>query len=333
MAASKQSPAINRLLVLIVAMFMSSCQYDVSGGYVAKSSDAAVWLQLVRTPDNRLTGQFADVLLKPDGTIDKHNVSINGAVDGKTIAFSAAVLGLPVVTLSGKLQDNRLTLHGGESPIVLVRADFSEYQKQVNTLKSQQQKIFADRAAAAARAASEQANQEFLSNIDHTVRQMQQFVSEADTHLYNFSKAEERLHAITAEVSKYVKRERELAGNPATNVQRSQLVVAANQALIATDQLHDAILSFESSLESNVQPTASEANAIEEACQHGVPDLTSAQLQQRDSACGELVQAKTPYREKFEAVLQGVSHLEEAYTEERRTQDTLIQVAEQLQYR
>ena len=75
--------------------------------------------------------------------------------------------------------------------------------------------------------------------------------AEADLHLGRFPNAEKGYEAITAKVSEYVTRERQLAGSPNRTVDRSQLYVAANQASLNTDQMHYQGQSLQSSLDTN----------------------------------------------------------------------------------
>lgn len=99
---------------LIAALILvCGCQRDISGTYLATDQNGIVWLQLVRTPDNHLTGQFALSILKPDGKIDRNSVSLTGAVDGENVSLSGSGLfGLQSTALSGTLNGDTLTLTG-----------------------------------------------------------------------------------------------------------------------------------------------------------------------------------------------------------------------------
>ena len=53
-------------LLTVGLLAASGCRREISGTYLATDPNGAVWLQLVRTPDNHLTGQLAISTLKPD---------------------------------------------------------------------------------------------------------------------------------------------------------------------------------------------------------------------------------------------------------------------------
>jgi hypothetical protein len=87
------------------------------------------------------------------------------------------------------------------------------------------------------------------------------------------------------------------------------------------------------SFESNIQPLTGEATNFETACRHAVlPDpLTPAQSAARNAACERLFRADVPYRQKFEAMTQGLMHLDQIYQQERNAQEGLLQMAALLQ--
>lgn len=156
-------------------------------------------MQLVRTPDSHLTGQLETSILKPDGRIERESVSITGAVNGANVTISARQFGFDVLTLSGTLAGNKLTLIGGQpSPMVLSRSDLSDYQRQIDTVNTQAQHLLAAQQAAAARRKNERILNDFISMVDQLVNKMQNLASEADVHLGRFPEAEDRYRAITA---------------------------------------------------------------------------------------------------------------------------------------
>lgn len=322
------------LSVVIVAVLLNGCQRDISGKYLAKFTDGICWLQLVKTPDNHLTGQLETLILRPDGKVERNDVSVTGAVNGRDFTISASAFGLQVLALSGTLAGNRLTLTGVQpSPLRLERSDLNEYEREMNTLNAKAEQILVEKHAVAARQRVAQSQKDFISGVDTIVARMRQFASEADSHLSKFPGAEDRYHAITVKMTEYVNRERQLGGDRNEAVTRAQLAVAVNQASIGTDQLHNAVQSLQSSLQSKVQPISVEATGLEQRCRHANArsDLTPAQIEARGVACERLFQATGPYRQKVEAVNRGLVHLDQIYAQERKTQEGLLQAAQHLE--
>lgn len=275
-------------------------------------------------------------VLKPDGQIQRGSVSLTGAVDGENITLTGGgFLGLSSTTLSGTTDGNSLTLTGVEStPVTLKRATLAEYQAKLGEQNSRSQAIVAARTSAASRQRSLQTQRNFVAEIDQLIGNMQRFDSEADVHLSRFPNAEKGYEAITAKVTKYVTRERQLAGNPNRGVDRSQLSVAANQASLNTDQMHFQGQSLQSSLESNIAPLLSEETTLEQGCHEGGPvgsNLTPVEVEARRSACNRLMDAVPKFRQKYTAVSTGLNHLEEVYKREKDTQERLLATAQKLE--
>ena len=317
-------------------VLMAGCHSNISGAYLASDKSAMVWLQVVRTPDNHLTGQIATNVLKPDGTIEQNSVSITGAVDGENVTIQGSrFFGLESFVLSGTLSGNVLTLTGAQSvPLTFTRSTPAEFQAKVAELNARSQSITQAKAVAQAQQRTFQTQANFVSQVDQLIRRMAQFDSQADVHLGRFPGAEKGYEGITARVGEYVARERRLAGNPNAEVARGQLSVAANQASIQTDQMHYQGESLQSSLETNVKPMADQATAFEQQCRavsQNSGHLTPAEVQNVNGACGRLDSAVGPFRQKFSAMSDGLAHLERVYQDEHGKQQQLLQTAQRLE--
>lgn len=213
--------AISSLAALVL---LSGCRRNISGTYLVSDKVAVCWLQLVRTPDNRLTGQAISSILGPDRKIERWSISLTGAVDGENVTLSGgSFLGLSNKPLSGTITGNNLTLTSAESmPVTLKRSTLSEYQAQLSEQNNRSQAILSARTASESRQRTFQEQKNFVAEIDLLVGKMQRFDSEADIHLNRFPGAEKGYVGITAKISEYVARERQLAGNPnASNTRRN----------------------------------------------------------------------------------------------------------------
>lgn len=294
------------------------------------------WLQLVRTPDNHLTGQLAEFILKPDGTIEQNSTAVTGAVDDENVSVSgSSFLGLQSFTLAGTLSGDTLTLTGVQSiPIAFRRSTPADYQAEVAELNARSQSILHAKAVAQAQQRTFRAQADFVAQVDQLIGRMARFDSEADIHLARFPGAEKSYSTITAKTEAYVARERQLAGNPNRSVMRGQLSVAATQASLLTEQLHNQGVSLESALEGNIKPLADQASAFEGQC-HAVSlnssNLTPAEIQNVNAACDRLTSAEVPFQQKYAAMSDGLAHLEQVYQRERTAQERLIQESERLE--
>jgi hypothetical protein len=322
------------LCVIAVFVLLTGCKQDISGTYLASDNSTVVWLQLVRTPDNHLTGQLAASVMKPDGSIDRNSAPITGAVDGENVTLSGSRLfGLQTLTLSGTLEGDKLTLTGVEStPFVLKRSSLTQYQAQEAALNARSQNIIAAKTAAISRQRTVQAQKNFVAQIDQLITKMQQFDSAADVHLGRFPNAEKGYQAITAKMNGYVERERQLAGNPNASNTRYQLSNAATQASFVTDQVHNQGESLQSTFDMNVKPIAAEVTTFQQRCETVRPaDITPAEGDAIKAACGRLSNATPLFRQKYNAMVVGLAHLEQVYTNESKAQQALLQTADKLQ--
>lgn len=321
---------------LAALILLSGCKRDISGMYLVNDKVAVCWLQLVRTPDNHLTGQLIGSVLKSDGQVERSSVALTGAVDGENVSLTGGgFLGLSTTTFSGTLEGDSLTLTGVQpTPITFKRASLAEYQAQIGGQNNRAQAILSERAAAASRKRTFQEQKNFLAGIYELINRMQRFDADADVHLGWFPKAEKRYEAITAKIEEYVARERQLAGKPDRAVDRSQLAVDATQVSLDTDQMHFDAQSLQSSLQMNIAPLASEEATMEQTCNENgsvSSNLTPAQIDERKPACSRLLGVAALFRQKYSAMSAGLSHLEEVYAREKKAQGSLLSTAQKLE--
>jgi hypothetical protein len=315
---------------------MAASHPNISGPYIASDQGSVCWLQLVRTPDNHLTGQLAVSTLQPDGTVEQKSTAVTGAVDDENVTISgSSFLGLPSFTLAGTLEGNTLTLTGVQAiPLVFKRSKMSAYQAQVAALNARSQSLLKAKAVAQAQQKTYVAQADFVREIDQLIAKMAQFDSEADIHLGRFPNAEKGYEAITAKAASYIARERQLAGIQNAYNTRVQLSNAVIQAENATEQMHNQGVSLQSSLEGNIEPLADQATAFEQQC-HAVSqssgNLTPAEIQNVSAACDRLTSAEAPFQQKYAAMSDGLAHLEQVYQRERDKQEGLIQESERLE--
>jgi hypothetical protein len=330
----KKSTMLLRLaLAVAAAALIAGCQRNISGSYLASDNSAVCWLQLVRTPDNHLTGQLASSVLKPDGHIEQNSASVTGAIDGENVTLSGSgFLGLQSFTLSGTLNGNTLTLTGAQSiPIVFKGSTLSEFQKQMGQLNARSSSITEANLEAQTKMRALRHQENFVTEVDLLVKKMEEFERQADVHLERFPNGERNYEEVTDKVRAYVARERQLSGNPNAGVARSQLSVAATQASLQTDQIHYAVEQVRYSLDSEVKPLLGEYQSLQQQC-HSIPPnvFTLEESQNINAACVHLEGDGPRFQEKFKAMTDGLSHLEQVYQREQNTQQRLIQESNRL---
>jgi hypothetical protein len=329
---------VNRsaMYVLAAIVLLTGCKKDVSGSYLAADNTGICWLQLVRTPDDHLTGQLVVSELKSDGKIDHKSASLSGAVAGENIALTTSgFLGLSTATLSGTFDGKSLTLTGVQTtPVTLTRTTLSEYQSKLAEQTTRSQAIISAKADADTRQRTLQIQKNFVAGIEHLIVGMQQFDTEADVHLGRFPNAEQRYEGITAKISGYVTRERQLAGNSDHAVDRQSLYVDANVASLDTDLMHFDVQGLQSSLDVNIAAMDKEAAAFEQGCRLSGPvngNLTPEETEAHEAACNRLLSAAPTFHQKYAAMTEGLNHLEAVYKHEKDAQQKLMDTARRLE--
>lgn len=329
------------LCISTTLLLLSGCsRHEVSGAYIAKFTNGIYWLQLVETPDKHLTGQLDTAVLDTDGKVAYNNLSVSGAIGGDNISLQLKPISfLPLrETVSGMLSGNKLTLtgefsRGQPNTIVFLRSDAGEYQVEAKALNVQSQRILAAKAEAEAREKAARQKQALIAQLGQLVSRMEHFNVAADTQLRKLPTAEQRYHAITSKMEDYLKRERQLAGNPKASFTRGRISFAINQGTFASNHLHSEVQSAQWNFNTSATPLMKQAIRDEQVCQATHPSTsdnsTSSEDEAWNSVCLKFRDAFTPYKKKYDAVASSLAHLELVYQKERKHQEQLVQDAQQ----
>lgn len=325
-----------RLAACLILILLNGCSRTVTGTYVVFESDGLVRLDLVRTPDSRLSGEITLVRINPHGKLDQNSYRVSGASDGDRLTLAGSgFLGMESASVSGQLSGRTLTITGrGLESMELQRTGLVDIQKAVTTLKKK-----ADEIARAEqvqlqreRQATDRAN--FVAAVDAHATRLQEFQDAVSTRTKDLGPAESRIRAITTSMERYLERQRELARNPNARVMRSQIVIAMNQGTIASDQ-------WQSSLETLQSDFIEKRNALIPAAQRlltsctvfisHLQDESEQEFAARQSSCQRLSAIDAPAVETAKKLETGLVHLQKVYLDERARQDAALRSAEQLQ--
>ncbi len=326
------------LFVLFTTVILAGCSKDISGSYLSSDKTTVCWLQLVRTPDNHITGQITLSHINSDGGIEQKSATLTGAVNGENVTLETkGFLGISNLTLSGTFNRSSITLAGAEMPPgTLKRADLGDYEVLLQEQNKHAQAIMSQKAQLESRRKALNEEQSFEAEVGQTIARMQRFDSEADVHLERFPNAERAYHTITGKIREYVTREEQLVGNPNASNFRVELVNAATQESFATEQMHFQTQSLESSFQANIVPLAFQENRLEQGCNQYSPERvnpepTQGEITSHRNECNQLLSAEPIFHQKYKALVAGLNQLEVVYKNESAAQRSLLAKAERLE--
>ena len=265
--ANRRASGALWLIAVFAFSLLGGCQHELSGKYMGNFNDGICWLQLVRTPDNHLTGQIETSELKPDGKIERNAVCPLNCGKWQRLHDLGDHFwnsGSNIVGHSRRQQSNAYGFSAYPVDTRTLGSRISATTRPVNDeIEKRSRRLLSPLRPARGRRIHTR-----LSSVKSRELQnrMQELDSDADLHLGRFPAAESRYIAITARMTDLLKRERQLTGNSNTSVARAQLVVAMNQASIETDQLHNSAQSLKF--------PASECRACRYAGNSARPDLS-----------------------------------------------------------
>jgi hypothetical protein len=199
-------------------------------------------------------------------------------------------------------------------------------------LDKRSQSIIAEKHDAQIKMQALQGQRNFVAEIDRFINKTDVFEKQADIHLGKFPNVERAYVAITDKIAAYVNRQRQLSGNANAGVARNQLTVAANQASLQTDQIHNSVEQFQWSFDADTKALIGESLNAGQQCR-SVSQLTvftPNEIQNINAACSRFEDADPNFRKEAKALADGLFHLEQVYQKERNAQQRLLEESNKL---
>jgi hypothetical protein len=291
---------------------------DVSGIYVVKSDNEVTLVQLIEDKDHKLTGRIEVNTIGPDAIVTGKTASLDGSVSGNDLILRPASIWLGGIEASGTYSSNSLQLTGKGFNITAERTLLDTYQEAVANLKS---------------VASER--REKLAQTNATLRQEEDHIQgERDTAasistireaVARITTARDRLNEGINKSPDFAKMAsanttrlgRMLAAAPSmSEVQRGQLGVQANQAIVGTNQIEVSRNQYSIRLNAVVDDAKQAAGPIAKLC-GGTPAPRFA------AACSEAFTAMNGFKAAMERGQASFSPYKQRVGDEMKRQEEL----------
>jgi hypothetical protein len=302
---------------------MSTAVADISGTYVGRGSNIAVFVQIVDTGGGHLVGRYEQVVLQADGKMEDVNATVAGAVNGETVvlALKTSDFFAATIPVSGTFRGRVLHLTGGGGLVLnLVAGDESDFRAEVAGLTEQGREAIAARAQ---EAAEKQAKLEAdrLALLQNLTGRMSEFITRANARAPKFAPVEQQYRVITERMRGGLNRERSIYGGGQAAVARSQLSVALNQAAIEANQLHINVQGSYRDFDFTSEQLGREAAKADQWCTEAVPEALL-------TACSRFVDTRQKFAQRVSATRAAFAHLEDVWNVEHREQEAIVQASQ-----
>lgn len=285
---------------------------DASGVYIHASDREVTLVQLIQTPDGKLTGRLEETTVGSDGVVNDKSANADGAISGHDLLLRPATAWYGGVQASGTISGAQLTLTGDGYTINAERSTLEDYGKAVAHLRAigagDRVRIAAANAARATQAATVQAADDLATKQRAIIaggNQLRAYANQLNAsiaHSPNFAK---QAAANTARIARMVETAPRLS-----EVDRGQLAVAANQIEVATNQIEVARSQYAIGLNQITGDAAPIEDALQKFCGSPQAVQATAQCGVANSAIAEIRSAYlhgrtvfTPYKQQVQAEL------------------------------
>lgn len=301
-------------IVAITLSALAACgKPDASGIYVHSSDRAVTFVQLIQTPDGKVTGRLQETTIEADGTVKEKSAAVDGSASDHDLMLRPASAWYGGVQASGTFSRNELTLTGEGFTLNAERSSFEKYQEAVVYLKTaateERQKIETAREAEATQAAQAQAVQDTntkLTALGNATNQLRQDTGKLNASITNCPNFARHAAANTARIAKMLK-----IAPTLTELDRNQLAVEANQIQVETNQIDVERSQYANGLNQIVQDAEPIVGRVQKFCSAPPASQFAAPCNTAKSAIAEFQAAVArgrnaflPYKQALQTELQ-----------------------------
>jgi hypothetical protein len=285
----------------------ASRDYDASGLYVAVAERSVSLIQLVQSPDGKLTGRVQESTITPAGTINEISAHADGSIAGHDLVLRPESVWYGGVEASGTVSGDKLTLAGTGFTLTAVRSSFKEYQDAVEHLRS----VAATEHQHIAVAQAAQAEADKRITIMQAANQLRvdaaKLINDID-HSPNFG---QQAAANTARIAKMLR-----ASSTLSSDERSQLTSDANQIESNTNEIEAARSEYAFRLNQIIQDAGLAATGLQKTCATPQMPQFAVQCKEASSALTAFQaavthgqQTFTPYKKQVQSELNRQAYL------------------------
>jgi hypothetical protein len=322
---------------LVIATTLALCcpalaDSGISGTYVARVGNGAIFIELVETDNGRLTGRYEQMVLQPNGALSNMNASVTGAVNGTSVVVNIKPNGIltEAFTASGTYQSGNLSLSGGATTgslrATMARGEEAEFRTQVAALVSQANRMNAERATQEALQRQAQAETEMMQRVRTVSEKMQQFLAQTPTPSNGFPKSEGRIKALTERMQMALARERAIWGRGQASLNRGQISLDIGHMSMDSGVIHMDVTSARRSFETTSGSIWEEWLQIPAPCiqaKEGASILPAS----INAVCLGASGSATAFRARVLLLRQAFDHTEALWQEEHQRQEDIRRAA------
>lgn len=297
----------------LAILALTSCgKPNVSGVYIHAADREVTLVQLIQTPDGKLTARLEETTVGLDGVVNDKSANADGAVSGHDLLLRPASAWYGGVQASGTISGAQLTLTGDGFTVSAERSTLEGYGKAVAHLRAvaagDRRRIAAANAVRATQAATAQAADDLASTqraIVAEANQLRAYANQLNASIANSPNFAKQAAANTARITRMVETAPRLS-----DVDRGQLAVAANQLEVATNQIEVArsqyaiglnqIIGNAAPIEASLQKFCSSPQAVRFTVQCSAASSSIAEMR---SAFSHGQMAFMPYKQQLLAEL------------------------------
>lgn len=307
---------MHRIRIILAALCLTAPTLglcSVSGLYIAHYSDGVAMLQIIETPDHRISGNLRMVAVKKEGRLIRTSYTIVGAVDGQNISMELQH-GSPITAVA---TGNGIRVVGlGENASVFQRGSLDEFERQAAALQSASRVALDHRAEEAQQA-------KLMTDVNDATASMTRLLASSDKLTQTLVSTQTRLRNITKQMAEYLAKARSLAGNTNSRAEdaRAGYIQKVGEGPYATASLQFEFQNLRTQFGEKQTSTFNRTAVLEEACKqvNGI------------SACNKFSEILPAYRARYAAMKQSLDSWSAVYQQEKLEQDRIAKEADAMQ--
>jgi hypothetical protein len=267
--------------LLLFALISTPALASVTGVYVADDPGSALLVQIVQTPDGRLSGRMEAMTVDESGEVSDRTSVIEGAADHGEVTLSpkSPILLGAAPSMTGHLSGRQLTLSWGGSNYVLKRSSSAAFDATAQKLKAASIEFKAFRKREAQVAARQALSAQLSQRVTALRTELDSLNKAIPSAVALFRADGDRYDELAAEIRHRKRQEKAIGYFDTADAVDRNVRDKYQRAWDGRIDIHNEAMSLNSTLSGRIVIARREATAIQSQCMGQTTDASDTLTQ------------------------------------------------------
>lgn len=313
------------VLAIFSALFATACgKPSISGQYVYSTDSETGLMQLVETPDKKISGQFDITRLTDKGKIETRQFQVEGATDNSIVTLTTKPNTFldGTIGFTGRVEGNKIRFTSSGSTFLVTKKNSKEYEEAVTALEVASKTKLEEIALAKQQGERKRQTAAYIAALANMSERLRTATAAVSQHVDAVSQANSSYPKISAKMETILQEKR----RETDSYRRSQKDYALSQGTYSFDQITWKVEQSDDFAKDQSSKYNTKVLTAIQSC-----GAAPAEMIEIKAACDDLKISAAPFKAKLDELSGLLKKAKSTYEIEGARQKTIIAEADKIE--